>query len=471
MSARTAESASTLDPWKIPLVGTSFIEASAGTGKTHALTTLYLRLLIEEDLGPADILVVTFTEAATAELRERIRDRIRDALGDGEGRLPVDEAGEARLRRALRDFDEAAIFTIHGFCQRTLKERAFESGLAFEAELVEKPEQRKRTLAHDLWTRLLAGEDDAFRAWLTTGPGRRRWTFEPESLFKLIHEQLGADDTMPILPERMPSIATSMAELEAAVDRGWRAFAESWASRREGMAALLLDKAQPFNGNQYKAASIQKTWLPTLDALASEVSAAIGTTGFTGTTRPALRLALEVPDFLEKLTPDGLRKQGRMKKDCPPPEETAKDTKEAKTSGEAKDSKDAKNTPIEPDAKKPPSTDAAKLPPPAKDDVTPKSKPNASGATGTASETSGRRLAARSLPKQFQLEYTSCCSLEQRGKIGWPSFDHVCFKGNDVDGPCTGRASGTQIPNVASLGACCSRPQAPHRENHASYRW
>lgn len=70
----------------------------------------------------------------------------------------------------------------------------------------------------------------------------------------------------------------------------------------------------------------------------------------------------------------------------PPPEETAKDTKEAKTSGEAKDSKDAKNTPIEPDAKKPPSTDAAKLPPPAKDDVTPKSKPNASGATGTASE-------------------------------------------------------------------------------------
>ena len=117
-----------LDPWKIPLVGTSFIEASAGTGKTYALTTLYLRLLVEHGLRPADILVVTFTQAATAELRERIRSRIRDAIASAEA-----EAGAVRLRRALQSFDEAAIFTIHGFCQRTLPENAFESGLAFVA--------------------------------------------------------------------------------------------------------------------------------------------------------------------------------------------------------------------------------------------------------------------------------------------------------------------------------------------------
>ena len=58
-----------LDPWTLDLAGTTLIEASAGTGKTHTLTTFYLRLLVEEDLLPCEILVVTYTQAATAELR------------------------------------------------------------------------------------------------------------------------------------------------------------------------------------------------------------------------------------------------------------------------------------------------------------------------------------------------------------------------------------------------------------------
>ncbi len=145
-----------LDPWSIGLDGTRLIEASAGTGKTHALTTLYLRLLVEEDLLPSEILVVTYTHAATAELRDRVRARIREAIDCGEPSGAGSEsaaelrdlAGRARalgqrvgkvdpLRRALREFDEAAIFTIHGFCQRTLQEHAFESGMAFVAELIE----------------------------------------------------------------------------------------------------------------------------------------------------------------------------------------------------------------------------------------------------------------------------------------------------------------------------------------------
>ena len=99
-----------LDPWQMPLTGTSLIEASAGTGKTYTLTTLYLRLLVEQNLRPAEILVVTYTKAATAELRDRIRERIEEALaattndahgqGSAEDALELDPALVALAERA-----------------------------------------------------------------------------------------------------------------------------------------------------------------------------------------------------------------------------------------------------------------------------------------------------------------------------------------------------------------------------------
>jgi exodeoxyribonuclease V beta subunit len=123
-----------LDPWALELEGTRLIEASAGTGKTYTLTTLYLRLLVEHDLMPSEILVVTYTHAATAELRDRIRARIREAIAIGGaeedvGSVPNAEPELTRLanrsrelgtqigrrdplRRALQEFDEAAIFKI-----------------------------------------------------------------------------------------------------------------------------------------------------------------------------------------------------------------------------------------------------------------------------------------------------------------------------------------------------------------------
>ena len=73
-------SLSPLDVTSIPLEGTNLIEASAGTGKTHAITSLYLRLILEHNLPLESILVVTYTRAATSELRRRIRERLRQAL-------------------------------------------------------------------------------------------------------------------------------------------------------------------------------------------------------------------------------------------------------------------------------------------------------------------------------------------------------------------------------------------------------
>ena len=211
-----------LDPFRMPLTGTSLIEASAGTGKTYTLTTLYLRLLVERGLRVGEILVVTYTHAATAELRERVRKRITEAIAAGEDArageaLPEEaeaakqaqalralaetaaESGKDPLRRALAEFDEAAIFTIHGFCQRTLTENAFESGMPFDAQLVEKAKPLQETLAHDLFHRLLAEQDPGFVRWLVDGPGKR-WQFEPHALHDDLLDVLGADEDMPIVP-------------------------------------------------------------------------------------------------------------------------------------------------------------------------------------------------------------------------------------------------------------------------------
>jgi exodeoxyribonuclease V beta subunit len=104
------------------------IEASAGTGKTHALEQLVVRLLMEEKASLDQILVVTFTEKATGELKGRLRTTLERKAAEHPERLDLEEAVDG--------FDQASIFTIHGFCQRMLSELAFEQGEAFYPELV-----------------------------------------------------------------------------------------------------------------------------------------------------------------------------------------------------------------------------------------------------------------------------------------------------------------------------------------------
>lgn len=131
------------------LSGCWLLEASAGTGKTYALERIVLRLVIERAVSIDRILVVTFTNAATAELRERVRDllhRAADALRD-KSDTDEFEAFFARsrgngfdaaqlLENALEHFDEASILTIHGFCQKMLSEFIFTRGGAFDVQFV-----------------------------------------------------------------------------------------------------------------------------------------------------------------------------------------------------------------------------------------------------------------------------------------------------------------------------------------------
>ncbi len=160
------------DPVTIEIKGKNLIEASAGTGKTYAIALLYLRLLIEKELLPENILVVTFTEAATKELRERIRERIRDArdyFAPNSGIETKDETLKAllsrymeiapaceartlqRLEASLHGFDSAAISTIHGFCSRILKESAFESASLYDIELTADMDVIFAEVAEDFW--------------------------------------------------------------------------------------------------------------------------------------------------------------------------------------------------------------------------------------------------------------------------------------------------------------------------------
>jgi len=162
----------TLDVMTLPLHGERLIEASAGTGKTYTIAGLYLRLLLGHGgknghgrpLTVDEILVVTFTEAATAELRDRIRARIvqtRHALICGESdddfikalmtEISDHEGAKQILLQAIRQMDEAAIYTIHGFCQRMLKEHAFESGSYFETQFITDEMPIRQQAIEDFW--------------------------------------------------------------------------------------------------------------------------------------------------------------------------------------------------------------------------------------------------------------------------------------------------------------------------------
>lgn len=167
---------SDLDVFSCPLSDISLIEASAGTGKTWNICGLYLRLLLEQRLTVDRILVVTFTKAATAELRERIRQRIVDTwnwLRAGQPQIndpfiprlvqAVTENSDLDLEDMLRrldaarhGFDEAAIFTIHGFCQRALADTPFAAGLPFALELSTDDQALLLAAIRDFWRRHIA---------------------------------------------------------------------------------------------------------------------------------------------------------------------------------------------------------------------------------------------------------------------------------------------------------------------------
>ncbi len=138
---------------EIDLREDNVIEASAGTGKTYTIEHLVVELLLgnypvaykkKVPVSIRDILLVTFTEKATAELKKKVRARIQSILEDdgttttepGKSYWTIDEENKRLLQQALLDFESIAIYTIHGFCNRMLQEFAFENGQLFEQQQI-----------------------------------------------------------------------------------------------------------------------------------------------------------------------------------------------------------------------------------------------------------------------------------------------------------------------------------------------
>ena len=147
--------------------GINLIEASAGTGKTYAIAMLALRSVAELGIPIDKLLIVTFTKAATEELKARIRARLAQArdllqgkttdakedrtLESWVGSIQDRELALARLQLALYDIDRASIFTIHAFCQRMLQEQALECGQLFDVELLTNIEHIRNQVVDDYW--------------------------------------------------------------------------------------------------------------------------------------------------------------------------------------------------------------------------------------------------------------------------------------------------------------------------------
>lgn len=281
MSAQPTLTVEPLDVFACPLDGVRLVEASAGTGKTWNICGLYLRLLLEHDLAVESVLVVTFTKAATAELSTRIRDRIVDCLRVLDGADPggdpfvpgliacVEAAGVGaelmaeRLRRALQTFDEAAIFTIHGFCQRSLADTPFAAGLPYALELAEDDSALRREVAQDFWRReIVAGAVPPLLAELLVECGD-----SPDAWADL----LGRDMGRPLAERRWDELdATDLAALQATLAAAYDDAARHWHDG-ERVCAAVSDALERLKKNIYKPEAIDKArrqwhdWLAAAD--------------------------------------------------------------------------------------------------------------------------------------------------------------------------------------------------------------
>ena len=270
MNTRTRSQTLPLDILAEPLEGLRLIEASAGTGKTHTLADLYLRLLLERDLTVDRILVVTFTVAATAELRDRIRARLETARRAFLRGTPDDPADPVlagllarrterapaarRLAQALQGFDEAAILTIHGFCQRVLRESAFESGQPFEVELVPDEGEILQDVVDDFWRRRFYDGPPLFVGDLV----KRGWT--PESLVAAVRPYL----RRPPCLVRPPAPPAAAPEAESRYGARYREARAAWQADRAAVERLLCDQ-RSLNATKYPPSALPG-WLDEIDA-------------------------------------------------------------------------------------------------------------------------------------------------------------------------------------------------------------
>jgi exodeoxyribonuclease V beta subunit len=220
--------------------GITVIAASAGTGKTFTLAALVVRLIAEHGVPIQRLLLTTYTVAATAELRDRIRARLLTALAALKSQGPTDDdflaalipvlpdnAAE-RLEAAIRDFDEATIHTIHGFCQRALRELAFETGIPFDPELIADTTALFTEVTEDYWRHHVYPAARIIAASLASTK------LKPAGLLGPLRDLAGRPDAR-VIPDAA-NLEPVKAELLALLEE----FRREWPGWRETVRALLV---------------------------------------------------------------------------------------------------------------------------------------------------------------------------------------------------------------------------------------
>lgn len=274
-----------LAPLAFPLHGSRLIEASAGTGKTFTIAALYVRLVLghggeaafARPLTPPEILVVTFTDAATKELRDRIRARLAEAatrfLDDPADVQPSAPGADLlhdlraeyppaqwttcarQLQLAAEWMDEAAVSTIHGWCNRMLGEHAFDSDSLFDQTLETDTSELLAEVVRDYWRTFYYPLDLADVVVL------RSWWASPDELHRALRPLLAHTDVLG--PSAAPHQAIGQARdaaarLLAQIKLPWTAWAEE--------LQVLLDAG--VDAKQVVGSKIQRRYYqPWLDAL------------------------------------------------------------------------------------------------------------------------------------------------------------------------------------------------------------
>ncbi|MEN3113127.1 exodeoxyribonuclease V subunit beta [Uliginosibacterium paludis] len=260
----------TLDALSFPLTGSHLIEASAGTGKTFTIAMLYLRLVLGHGsenafrggaLTPPEILVVTFTEAATRELRDRIRVRLTEAAEAFRRpertpdpalcalRSDYPEADwpacASRLELAAEWMDEAAVSTIHAWCNRMLREHAFDSQSLFSQELETDQSEMLAQTVRDYWRRHFYPLDRELLIAVL-----EHWQ-SPDELEKAVRPLLPHVDQLPAADA--PAIA--LPRLLAARRKALGALKAPWAAWLDEVEALLAAgrAGKRFNGSKLRS--------------------------------------------------------------------------------------------------------------------------------------------------------------------------------------------------------------------------
>ncbi|MEN6623276.1 MAG: exodeoxyribonuclease V subunit beta [Smithella sp.] len=253
------------DAIQCPLSGVNLIEASAGTGKTHALTALYLRFILEAKITPDRILVITYTKAATAELKRRIRKMLQEAqtaftTGNAENSFLLDILNQYptasarkkiadRLLRALANFDEAAIHTIHGFCQRILVENAFESSTMFDVEPIDNQQELELEFVEDFWRRNFYQNDPTIVCYALSRNINKAY------FLQLLKSAMNKP-THKIIPDYQNFAADNLKNLRQTLDQKFLDFRELWQNQRNEIVSCLQSKALHANVYGKKADKI-----------------------------------------------------------------------------------------------------------------------------------------------------------------------------------------------------------------------